>query len=87
MRNKGRGRPLWLLIFGKWFYFVLVGLVFPFAFIFDNLARTLSPATLGHHRLCCTLLLCCCCGAAVVLLWCCCGGFDYGGGAAAVAFV
>ena len=81
MRNKGR--PLWLLIFGNWFYFELVGLVLPFAFIFDNLARTLSPATLGHHRLCCCL---CCCAAAVLLLWCACGGFD-GGGAAAVAFL
>ena len=49
-------RPLWLLIFGKWFHVELVGLVWPFAFIFENLARTLSPATLGHHR------LCCCCG-------------------------
>ena len=68
--------------FGKRVYFELVGLVFPFAFIFEKLARTLSPATLGHHRLCCCL---CCCTAAVVLVWCCCGGFD-GGGAAAVAF-
>ena len=63
--------------------FELVGLVFPFDFIFENLARTLSPATSGHHRLCCCL---CCCAAAVVLLWCCCGGF-HGGAAAAVAFV
>ena len=55
---------------------------FPFfAFIFEYLARTLSPATLGHHRICC-----CCCGAGVVLVWCCCGGFD-GAAAAAVAFV
>ena len=76
MRNKGR--PLWLLIFGTWFYFELVGLVMPFAFIFDILARTLSPVTFGHRRLCCCL---CCCGAAVMR----CRGFD--GGAAAVAFV
>ena len=79
IRNKGR--PLWLLIFGKWFYLELARLVFPFAFIFENLARTLSPATLGH-RLCCCL---CCCAAAVLLLCRCCGGFH--GGAAAVAFV
>ena len=71
MRNKGR--PLWLSIFGKWFNFELVGLVFPFAFIFEILPRVLSPATLGLHRLCCCLC-------------CCCGGFD-GGVAAAVAFV
>ena len=58
------------LIIGKWFYFELGGVVFPFAFIFENLARTLSPATLGHHRLCCCL--CRCAAAAVVLLWCCC---------------
>ena len=32
---------LWLLIFGKWFYSELVCLVFLFAFIFENLARTL----------------------------------------------
>ena len=71
MRNKGRA--LWLLIFGKWFYVELVGLVSPFAFIFKNLARKLSPATLGHHRLCCCrslLLLCCCCAAVVLLVWC-----------------
>ena len=64
-------------------YFELVGLVFsPFTFIFKNLARTLPPATLGHHRFC----FLSCCGAAVVLVWCVCGGFD-GGVAAAVAFV
>ena len=51
--------------FGKVVHFELAGLVLPFAFIFD-LARTLSPATLGHHRLCCCL---CCCAAAVPLLW------------------
>ena len=56
--------------FWKWFYFGLVGLFSPFAFFFENLARTLSPATLGHHRLCCCL---CCCAAAVLLLWCWCG--------------
>ena len=54
-----------LLIFGKWFYFELVGLVFPFEFLFEKLAHTLSPATLGHHRLCFCL---CCCAAAVVVL-------------------
>ena len=62
MRN--RGRPLWLLIFGKWFYFELVGLVFPCCLFSENLARALSPATLGHRRLRCCL---CCCGAAVVV--------------------
>ena len=68
------------------FFFELAGLVFPFAFIFENLARTLSPATLGHHSLCCCL---CWCGAGVVLVWCCCcGGFDAAAAAAAaVAFV
>ena len=55
--------------FGKCFYFEFIGLVFPFAFILENVARTLSPATLGHHRLCCCLLLSCWYGAAVVLLW------------------
>ena len=48
-------------------------------FYFWNLARTLSPATLGHHRLCCCL---CCCAASVLLVWCCCGGFDCGAAAA-----
>ena len=35
---------------------------FPFVFIFEYLARALSPATLGRHRLCCC---CCCCAAGV----------------------
>ena len=57
--------------FWKVVYFQLVGLVSRlFVFLFENLAHTLSPATLGHHRLCCCL---CCCGAAVLLVWCSCG--------------
>ena len=77
MRNKGR--PLWLLSFGKWFYFGLVVLVLSFTYIFESLARTLSPATSRHRRLCCCF---CCCSTAVLLfvllLWCACGGFDSG---------
>ena len=59
--------------FWKWFYFELVGLAIPFAFTFYSLARApLSPATLGHHRLCCCLCCyLCCCAAAVLLLWWC----------------
>ena len=77
MRNKGR--PLWLLIFGKWLYFELVGPVFLLAINFENMARTQSPVTLG---LAASVAVS---AAALLLLWCC-GGFD-GGGAAAVAFV
>ena len=29
-----KGRPLWLLIFGKWFHFELAALVFPLVFVF-----------------------------------------------------
>ena len=56
---------------------------FPVCLYFFNLPPTLSPATLGHHRLCCCL---CCCAAAELLVWCCCGGF-HGGGGGAVAFM
>ena len=38
IRNKGRPLLLdhWLLVFGKWlFYFELIGLVLPLAFIFE----------------------------------------------------
>ena len=35
----------------------LVGLVLLFSFFFENLARALSPTTLGHHGLC--FCLCC----------------------------
>ena len=45
----------------------------PTPLFLKNLANTLSPATLGHHRLCCCLSCCadavwCWCGANVVVL-------------------
>ena len=44
IRNKGRPLDYGFWFFGKWIYFELVGLVFPFAFSYGNLARV-------HHYL------------------------------------
>ena len=68
VRNKGR--LSWLLIFENLFYFELVGLVFPFAFMFENLARTLLPALLGLTTA--SAAVSAAVFAAVLLLYCCC---------------
>ena len=75
------------MIFGKWFYVELGGLVLPLAFIFEIWHVHCRRDVGTPPPLMLFLLLCCCCAAAgVLLVWCACGGFD-GGGSAAVAFV
>ena len=52
------------------FHVELVGLVLPFAFSFEKVARTLVASDVrSPPPLLLSLLLRCCCGAAAVLLW------------------